>query len=64
MHRNFRTTALKIGVCLLAVFVSLPVQALTLTAAQSRKVHGAAGQYDLPLTLNAAITGAITVESR
>ena len=64
MRRNFRTTALKIGACLLAVFVSLPVQALTLTAAQSRKVHGAAGQYDLPLTLNAAITGAITVESR
>ncbi|MBL8522314.1 MAG: hypothetical protein JNN20_01360 [Betaproteobacteria bacterium] len=37
---------------------------LTLVGAYSRKTHGAAGPFDLPLTLGEGIDGAITVEPR
>ena len=64
MSRHFRVGPVTFGVAILALFVSLPVSALTLTGAQSRKVHGATGTYDLALDRVATITGAITVESR
>ena len=37
---------------------------LTLIGVRSRKVHGPAGTYDLPLDPNVPISGAVTVESR
>ncbi|MBL0125467.1 MAG: fibronectin type III domain-containing protein [Betaproteobacteria bacterium] len=37
---------------------------LTLVGVQSRKVHGSAGTFDLPVKLNEVINGAITVEPR
>ena len=64
MQRNFRLAAFTIGIFLLAIFVSLSAVALTLTGAQSRKNHGTAVNYDLPLNHKAVITGAITVEPR
>ncbi|MEQ1516697.1 MAG: DUF1800 family protein, partial [Usitatibacteraceae bacterium] len=64
MRRNFRFRAVTIAASLFAIFASLSASALTLTGAQSRKVHGAAGTYDLPLDRTALIAGAITVESR
>ncbi len=44
--------------------VSLGSEAATLNAAQSRKVHGPAGPFDLRIDLTQSIGGAITVESR
>jgi len=35
-----------------------------LTAALSRKIHGGAGTFDLPLDISQAVGGAVTVESR
>ena len=67
MRRNFRPGPVIFGASLLAVFLSLlslTASALTLTGAQSRKVHGTAGTYDLALDRVAVITGVITVESR
>ncbi len=64
MQRNFRLAAFTFGTFLLAIFVSLSAVALTLTGAQSRKNHGTAVNYDLPINHKAAITGAITVEPR
>ena len=67
MSRHFRLGAVKFGAVILIVLLTLlsqSVSALALTGAQSRKTHGAAGTYDLPLDRAAAITGAITVESR
>ncbi|MCY7389040.1 MAG: DUF1800 family protein [Burkholderiales bacterium] len=64
MSRYARIRAVTIGVCLLLLFVALPASALSLTGAQSRKVHGTAGTYDLALDRAASVTGAVTVESR
>ena len=64
MCRHSTLRAVTIGVALLAIFISLSAQALTLTGAQSRKVHGSAGTYDLPLDRAASIGGAVTVEPR
>lgn len=64
MCRQFRSRAATFGACLLSVFMSLSATALTLTGAQSRKVHGTSGTYDLALDRVALIGGAITVESR
>ena len=39
-------------------------EALTLTAVQSRKAHGAAGTFDMTIDTTQGIGGAVTVESR
>jgi hypothetical protein len=41
-----------------------PQPDVTLVAAQSRKTHGVAGDFDLPLDTSVAINGLVTVESR
>ncbi|MEO8384415.1 MAG: DUF1800 family protein [Betaproteobacteria bacterium] len=69
MSRKFRAGAIRYSAVTFALAAclslsSLSVAALTLTGAQSRKVHGSAGTYDIALNTAAAITGAITVESR
>ena len=64
MPRKLRLAAFTFGIFLLAIFVSLSAVALTLTGAQSRKNHGTAINFDLPLNHKAVITGAITVEPR
>ena len=52
-----------LGAFLAFTFASLAADALTLTAVQSRKVHGAAS-YDIPIDTTQTIGGAVTVESR
>ena len=43
---------------------SLAADALTLTAVQSRKAHGAAGNFDISIDTTQSIGGALTVEPR
>ena len=64
MSRNIRLRAVTFGACLILILLSLPASGLTLISAQSRKVHSAAGTFDLALDRASDITGAITVESR
>ena len=64
MRSHFTLRPGTIGVALLAIFISLSAEALTLTGAQSRKVHGSAVTYDLPLDRAVSIGGAVTVEPR
>ena len=67
MSKHFRLGTVNNSAILLVIclsLVSLSAHALTLTGAQSRKVHGTAGTYDLAINRTAAISGAITVESR
>ena len=47
-----------------AVFISAIADAQTLTGVKSRKIHAAAGTFDLPIVVGIPITGAITVEPR
>ena len=66
MTRNFRFAAAKSSALLFTILslTAMSAEALTLTGAQSRKVHGAAGTYNLAIDRTAPIGGAITVESR
>ena len=64
MRRHLRLAAVTFAVSLLAALLSLPASGLTLTGVQSRKAHGAAGNFDLAVDRAAAIGGAITVEPR
>ena len=64
MRRHLRLAAVTFAVSLLAALLSLPASGLTLTGVQSRKAHGAAGNFDLTVDRAAAIGGAITVEPR
>ncbi len=51
------------GTVLAITFAGAVAEALTLTAVQSRKAHGAAS-FDLPIDTAPAVGGAVTVESR
>ena len=52
------------GAFLAFTFASLAADALTLTAVQSRKAHGAAGDFDISIDTTQSIGGALTVEPR
>ncbi len=52
------------GVLLILAMNSLVAEAITLTAVQSRKVHGTAGTFNVDIDLAQALGGAVTVESR
>jgi RHS repeat-associated protein len=52
------------GALLALVFTALSADALTLTAVQSRKAHGATGDFDIPIDTSQTIGGLPTVESR
>ena len=52
------------GALLAFTFASLAADALTLTAVQSRKAHGAAGEFDISIDTTQIIGGALTVEPR
>jgi uncharacterized protein (DUF1800 family) len=64
MRRHFSIRAAVFGTSLLAILMSFSASALTLTGAQSRKAHGSAGTFALPLDRTAATGGAVTVEPR
>lgn len=49
---------------LVLALASLAADAVTLTAVQSRKVHGAAGTFNVDIDLSQTIGGAVTVEPR
>lgn len=44
--------------------MAIPLVATKLVGVASRKVHGAAGPFDLPLALNVPISGSVSVEPR
>ena len=50
--------------CLAFTLAGALAEALTLTAVQSRKAHGAAGSFDTSVDITQTIGGAVTVESR
>jgi hypothetical protein len=52
------------GALLAFIFAGAVAEALTLNAAQSRKAHGAAGTFDLPIDATQSIGGPVTVEPR
>jgi hypothetical protein len=52
------------GALLAFIFAGAVAEALTLTAVQSRKAHGAAGTFDLPIDATQSIGGPVTVEPR
>lgn len=58
------TNALGTGPASATVTVTPAVTALALVSVVSRKVHGTAGTFSLPLVTGVPITGAVTVESR
>ena len=59
MRRHLRLAAVTFAVSLLAALLSRPAPGLTLTGVQSRKAHGAAGNFDLAVDRAAAIGGAV-----
>ena len=64
MSRHFRFGAVNNSAILLVIclsLISLSAHALTLTGAQSRKVHGTAGTYDLAINRTAPIAGVSTI---
>ena len=67
LDRNHRASIRRLahGVLLLALlFAGAAADAITLTAVQSRKVHGPAGPFELRIDTLPGIGGAITVEPR
>ena len=67
LDRNHRASIRRLahGVLLLALlFAGAAADAITLTAVQSRKVHGPAGPFELRIDTVPGIGGAITVEPR
>ena len=59
---GIRRWALWIPILALSLTGAL-AEAITLTAVQSRKTHGAAGTFDLAIDLTQNIDGTVTVES-
>ena len=63
MHNSFTRAIAYCALGLMIFFVS-SVDAQTLTGVVSRKIHGVAGMFGLPIATGIPITGAVTVEPR
>ncbi len=63
MGQNFRFYSAALFV-FCVIFSMTEVFALQLVAAKSRKIHGAAGTFDIAIDIAKPITGAVTVEPR